>query len=61
MVNPQNQTLIEGESNIARYIQRLLNPDFDRCVVASTKIDEWLKKMWFKLQEKHTTKIFLPY
>jgi aminoacyl tRNA synthase complex-interacting multifunctional protein 2 len=42
MVNPQNQTLIEGESNIARYIQRLLNPDFDRCVVASTKIDEWL-------------------
>lgn len=42
MVNPHKQTVIEGESNIARYIQRLINPDFDKCVVGATRIDEWL-------------------
>lgn len=42
MVSPHKQTNVEGESNIARYIQRLLNPDYDNCPAAATKTDEWL-------------------
>ncbi|XP_060074841.1 myb-like protein X isoform X2 [Ylistrum balloti] len=43
IVSPHNQTTIQGEVNIARYIMRLINQNYDNSdPVASTQIDEWL-------------------
>ncbi|ESO89130.1 hypothetical protein LOTGIDRAFT_106366, partial [Lottia gigantea] len=43
MVDPSKQTAIEGEVNVARYLQRLLDSSFDSGdVVQATQIDEWL-------------------
>ncbi|KAJ8319330.1 hypothetical protein KUTeg_004421 [Tegillarca granosa] len=43
MVEPHRQTPIIGESNIARYLMRLLNPNYDTDDIAKvTQIDEWL-------------------
>jgi len=43
MVSPRVQTLVEGESNVARYLARLLNPAYDSTdAVTATNIDQWL-------------------
>ena len=43
VVSPHNQTVIMGTANIARYILRLLKPDYDFVdPVFSTNVDEWL-------------------
>lgn len=43
MVEPHRQTPIIGESNVARYLMRLLNPNYDTDdIVKATQIDEWL-------------------
>lgn len=43
MVDPKNQTPIEGEASIARYLSRLLNPSYDSSdPVTATVIDTWL-------------------
>ncbi|XP_050394483.1 aminoacyl tRNA synthase complex-interacting multifunctional protein 2 isoform X3 [Patella vulgata] len=43
MVDPYKQSAIEGEVNIARYLQRLLNSQYDsQDIIEATQIDEWL-------------------
>lgn len=43
IVSPAKQSVITGEVNIARYINRLLSPTFDtEDVVMATNCDEWL-------------------
>ena len=43
MISPVKQSVISGEVNIARYINRLLNPSFDtEDIVMATTADEWL-------------------
>ncbi|CAE1162083.1 AIMP2 [Acanthosepion pharaonis] len=42
MVNPERQTYIYGEVNVARYLSRLANPDYESNPVTSTQIDHWL-------------------
>lgn len=45
MISPSLQTCIEGESNIARYLARLLNPAYDSTdIVTATDIDQWLDR-----------------
>lgn len=43
MIDPINQGIIEGEVNIARYIARLLNFNYETDAILSTQIDEWLE------------------
>lgn len=43
IVSPSKQTVITGEVNIVRYINRILNPSFDKeDIVMATSFDEWL-------------------
>jgi aminoacyl tRNA synthase complex-interacting multifunctional protein 2 len=43
MVSPTQQTCIEGEANIARFLARLLQPAYDSLdLAASTQIDDIL-------------------
>lgn len=43
MVSPAKQSVVTGEVNIARYINRLLSPAFDtEDIVMATTADEWL-------------------
>ncbi|KAH3782582.1 aminoacyl tRNA synthase complex-interacting multifunctional protein 2-like [Dreissena polymorpha] len=43
MVSPAKQSVITGEVNIARYINRLISPGFDTTdIVKATTADEWL-------------------
>ncbi|KAL3863178.1 hypothetical protein ACJMK2_004946 [Sinanodonta woodiana] len=43
VVNPGHQIPIKGEANIARYLNRVIDPDFDnRDIVTATQVDEWL-------------------
>lgn len=42
MVNAHNQTPIIGEANVARYLCRLLQRDYDSDNIRATQIDEWL-------------------
>ena len=43
MVSPAKQSVVTGEVNIARYINRLLSPAFDsEDITAATTADEWL-------------------
>ncbi|KAK6187582.1 hypothetical protein SNE40_005576 [Patella caerulea] len=43
MVDPYKQSAIEGEVNIARYLQRLLNSQYDsQDIIEATQIDEWV-------------------
>lgn len=43
IVSPHNQTAIQGEANIARYIMRLIDQDYDTAnPVATTQVDDWL-------------------
>lgn len=43
MVSPAKQSVICGEVNIARYINRLLSPAFDTAdITMATTADEWL-------------------
>ena len=43
MVSPHNQTCVEGESNVARYLARILNPAYDSMdAITATNIDQWL-------------------
>ncbi|CAI9720822.1 Hypothetical predicted protein [Octopus vulgaris] len=44
MVNPEKQTFIYGEVNVARYFSRLINPSYDKDPVQSTLIDAWVDK-----------------
>ncbi|GAB1597737.1 aminoacyl tRNA synthase complex-interacting multifunctional protein 2-like [Argonauta hians] len=44
MVNPEKQTYIYGEVNVARYFSRLMNPSYDKDPVQSTQIDAWVDK-----------------
>ena len=43
MVNPSVQTSIQGETNIARYLSRLMDPTYDtKDIIRATEIDTWL-------------------
>lgn len=43
MINPSSQTCIQGEGNIARYLDKVLNPDQEYGdIVRSTKTDQWV-------------------
>ncbi|XP_046352455.1 aminoacyl tRNA synthase complex-interacting multifunctional protein 2-like [Haliotis rufescens] len=43
MVNTAKQSPIFGEANIARYIERILNPAYDSAdIIMATQSDEWL-------------------
>lgn len=43
MVSPAKQSVVTGEVNIARYINRILCPSFDTAdIVMATSSDEWL-------------------
>ncbi|XP_052772597.1 aminoacyl tRNA synthase complex-interacting multifunctional protein 2-like [Mya arenaria] len=43
MVSPAKQSVITGEVNIARYLNRLISPDFDTSdITMATMADEWL-------------------
>ena len=42
MISPTKQTAVTGEVNIARYINRVINPDCEADIVMATQVDEWL-------------------
>ncbi|KAK3606091.1 hypothetical protein CHS0354_006447 [Potamilus streckersoni] len=43
VVSPGQHIPIQGEANIARYLNRVMDPDFDnRDIVTATQVDEWL-------------------
>ncbi|XP_033120178.1 aminoacyl tRNA synthase complex-interacting multifunctional protein 2-like isoform X2 [Anneissia japonica] len=43
IVSPNTQTPIQGESNVARYLARLLNPAYDSGdIIQATEIDNWI-------------------
>ena len=43
MVSPAKQSVITGEVNIARYLNRLLSPGYDTDdIIMATTTDEWL-------------------
>ena len=42
MVSPHNQTVIEGEANVARYLARLLTPCYEENISQACEIDSWL-------------------
>lgn len=55
MVSPHNQTAIQGETNIARYIMRLMNPNYDSTdPIAATQVDDWLDIAQQQLHQGNT-------
>ena len=43
MISPTKQSVISGEVNVARYVNRLLSPSFDtEDIIMATTVDEWL-------------------
>ncbi|KAK3089824.1 hypothetical protein FSP39_006823, partial [Pinctada imbricata] len=42
MVSAHNQTPIQGEGNIARYLARLLDPQYESDACRATQMDEWI-------------------
>ena len=42
MISPTKQAAVTGEINVARYINRVINPDCETDIVMATQIDEWL-------------------
>ncbi|OWF46474.1 uncharacterized protein LOC110455700 [Mizuhopecten yessoensis] len=55
IVSPHKQTAIQGEANIARYIMRLINQDYDNSdVVATTQVDDWLDSAQQQLHRGNT-------
>ncbi|XP_033751646.1 aminoacyl tRNA synthase complex-interacting multifunctional protein 2-like isoform X2 [Pecten maximus] len=55
IVSPHNQTAIEGEANIARYIMRLINQDYDNSnPVTTTQVDDWLDSAQQQLHQGNT-------
>ena len=42
MISPTKQTAVTGEVNIARYINRVINPNCEADIIMATQVDEWL-------------------
>ncbi|XP_059156806.1 aminoacyl tRNA synthase complex-interacting multifunctional protein 2-like [Physella acuta] len=51
MVDPTRQTVIQGEANVARYLARLLYPDWDDTNIFTTQVDDLLDTAQLQILE----------